>query len=77
MTLRKEQSMQTQSRRYGGTRWMQSASLLAVLLLAACAGGAPGDRLGSNDPNIQMGRAALSGGAPALALNAGTTVLLN
>lgn len=46
--------------------------LAAVLLLAACAGG---DRQASLDPNIHMGRAALSGGEPSLALNAGTTVL--
>lgn len=68
--------MHTPSLRHGRTGWMRTAwPLLTALLLAACAGGPGADRLSSTDPNIQMGRAALAGGAPALALNAGTTVL--
>lgn len=53
----------------------KSWPLAAALLLAACAGGPGADRQANLDPNIQMGRAALAGGAPALALNAGATVL--
>ena len=52
----------------------KSWPIALALLLAAC-GHVPGDQQASQDPNIRMGRAALSGGAPTLALNAGATVL--
>ncbi len=54
---------------------VKSWPLALAFLLAACGQGAQGDLQASQDPNILMGRAALSGGAPALALNAGATVL--
>ena len=51
------------------------APLLLAASLAACSSGPSTDRLVSADPNVQMGRSALAGGAPALALNAGANVL--
>ena len=49
--------------------------LMLAATLAACSSGPSTDRQVSADPNVQMGRAALAGGAPALALNAGANVL--
>jgi len=47
--------------------------LMLVTALAACSGGA--DRLAGGDSTVQMGRAALSGGAPAIALQVGAGML--
>ena len=47
--------------------------LMLITALAACSGGA--DRLAGGDTSVQMGRAALSGGAPAIALQVGAGML--
>lgn len=47
--------------------------LMLVFALAACSGGV--DRLAGGDTTVQMGRAALAGGAPAIALQVGAGML--
>ncbi len=62
-------------------RALLKASLPVMLsaLLAACSGSAErqllGSLSGSTDTNVQMGRAALAGGAPAIALQVGAGML--
>jgi len=47
--------------------------LMLITVLAACSGGA--DHLAGGDATAQMGRAALTGGAPAIALQVGASML--